>query len=72
MSKISSSNKDILTSSEACKLLKISKKTLYKLIDCNKIYGHKIGKEYRFSNEELLSYLNRPSKSKVSNLAPDL
>lgn len=55
---------DILTSEEACKLLKISKPTLYKLVDNKKIFGHKIGKEYRFNREELLSYVGVSPSSK--------
>ncbi len=61
MTKNSSTNHDILTTEEACKLLKISRPTLYKLIEKKQISGSKIGKEYRFSREELMSYLSRPS-----------
>jgi len=58
-----STEHDILTTEEACKLLKISRPTLYKLIEKKQITGHKIGKEYRFNKEDLLSYLGIYSSS---------
>ena len=66
MAKYSSIEHDILTTEEACKLLKISKPTLYKLIERKQISGYKIGKEYRFNKEDLLSYVGIDSSSTKS------
>lgn len=63
---------DILTTEEACTLLKISRQTLYKLIEKKRILGQKIGKEYRFSKDELLSYLGRSSRANQSMDTTDL
>ena len=52
--------KEILTTQEACKMLKISRQTLYKLIEEKIIFSQKVGKEYRFYRNELLSYIKNP------------
>jgi len=73
MGKESSSEHDILTTEEACKLLKISKPTLYKLIEKKKISGYKIGKEYRFNKQELMSYIGGSQSTRqqrVSDIQP--
>jgi len=73
MGKETPTEHDILTTEEACKLLKISKPTLYKLIEKKKILGYKIGKEYRFNKQELMSYIGGPQitkQQKISDILP--
>ena len=44
---------EILTSNEAIKYLKTSKKTLFKMVEEGKIRANKLGRNYRFSKREL-------------------
>ena len=49
---------DILASEDACKLLKISKNTLYKLIHSGQIRAKKVARHYRIPKSELLNYIH--------------
>jgi len=46
-------NEEILTSNEAIKYLKTSKKTLFKMVEEGKIRANKLGRNYRFLKKEL-------------------
>ena len=51
---------DILTMSEACQYLKISRATMYRLLDKGEISGRKVGAgrgRYRFSKRALLDWI---------------
>jgi excisionase family DNA binding protein len=48
---------EVLTSNEAIKYLKTSKKTLFKMVQEGKIKGNKLGRNYRFLKEELDNFL---------------
>ncbi len=50
-------NDKILTTDEASKYLKTTKKALLKLVHEGKIKGNKLGRGYRFLREELENYL---------------
>ena len=50
--------KDIISTDEACKLLGMTRQTLYKLSEKGEIPGRKIGSRYRFIKSELLDYIN--------------
>ena len=51
--------KDILTVKEVCKLLQISKHTLYGLIHSKELKAKKVARHYRIQKSELLNYLNK-------------
>ena len=53
---------EVLTTEEASKFLRVSRQTLYKLIEEGKIPGKKVGQGYKFLKSELISSLrvNRP------------
>ncbi|HCT90124.1 MAG TPA: DNA-binding protein [Lachnospiraceae bacterium] len=50
---------DILTTKDACELLKVSKHTIYKLINSKELKARKVANHYRIQKMELLSYLNK-------------
>jgi excisionase family DNA binding protein len=52
----------IITTEEACKLLGITRQTLYKLAEKGEIPGKKVGSRYKFIESELLNYLNMNGK----------
>lgn len=49
---------DILTTIEACQLLKVSKNTLYKLIHSGQLKSKKIARHYRIPKSELLRFMD--------------
>lgn len=48
---------DIITVKEAQEILKISKKSVYKLIENNEIFAKKIGKVYRIPKKSVCKYI---------------
>lgn len=48
---------EVLTSNEAIKYLKTSKKTLFKMVQEGRIRGNKLGRNYRFLKDELDKFL---------------
>src|SRR3989344_6945692 len=48
----------IISTEEACKLLGITRQTLYKLSDKGQIPGKKIGGQYKFIKQSLLDYMH--------------
>jgi len=48
---------NVMTTTEAVKYLKTSKKTFLKLVHEGRIKGNRFGKGYRFLQEELDNYL---------------
>lgn len=49
---------DILTTIEVCQLLKVSKKTLYKLIRSEQLKAKKVACHYRIQKSELLRFMD--------------
>jgi len=47
----------ILTTEEACALLRVSDKTAQGLISSGKILGNRVGKLYRFDRDSLREYI---------------
>ncbi|MCP4557834.1 MAG: helix-turn-helix domain-containing protein, partial [Herbaspirillum sp.] len=45
----------LLTTDEACELLRVTKKTLYKHVQEGKVPAFMIGTEYRFNRDEVLA-----------------
>lgn len=50
---------DILTISDAIELLKISRSTFIKDINSKKINYIRIGRQYRFTKNDIVDYLNQ-------------
>lgn len=48
---------DILTVSEAQSILKLSKKSIYKLINNHEICARKVGKVYRISKKSICKFM---------------
>ena len=48
---------EILTTEEVCKLLRVSRQTVYKLVDQGKLPGMKVGQSYKFLKSELIGFL---------------
>ncbi len=48
---------EVMTTSEAIKYLKISRKTLLKLVHEDKIPARKLGKDYRYLKSEIDKFL---------------
>lgn len=50
---------DILTSQEAAEYLRTTKNSLFRLVREKKIKAARIGKNYRFSREELMRFIEQ-------------
>ena len=48
---------DILTVNEVQEILKINRKTVYRLIKSKKFFGQKIGKVYRIPKQSICEYI---------------
>lgn len=61
---VSANNEEnqIITTEEACKLIGITRQTLYKLSDRGEIPGKKIGGQYKFIKQGLLDYIHAHSQ----------
>lgn len=55
--------KEIISTEEACKLLGLTRQTLYKLCDKGEIPGKKIGSKYKFVKATVLDYLHQKEPS---------
>lgn len=49
--------REVLTFSEACEFLRLSKPTLRKCVAQGKIQGRRVGRDWRFLRSELEAYL---------------
>lgn len=52
-----SSEDDVLTADEAAALLRVSVKTLYRLVSDGRLPGRKVGRAWRFRRSDLMRYL---------------
>jgi len=50
-------DKEILTTREAFKYLRVTRMTIYKLVKNGRIKGAKVGRDYRFLKSELDNFL---------------
>ncbi len=48
---------DVLTADEAADYLRVSRKTLYRLVSAGKIPGNKVGRSWRFRRADLVAFL---------------
>lgn len=47
----------VLNADEAAALLRISRNTIYRLVEKGRLPGRKVGREWRFSRQALLAWL---------------
>ena len=52
---------DVLTADEAAKYLRVSLKTLYRLVPAGKVPGQKVGRSWRFRQADLIAFLQARS-----------
>lgn len=50
---------EIISTEEACKLLGVTRQTLYKLCEKGEIPGRKVGSKYKFVKETIMSHLHK-------------
>lgn len=48
----------LLTSKEACDYLQVSRSTLHKLLKTGKLKGVKVGRQWRFSSDDVRRFLD--------------
>ena len=49
----------IYTCEEVCNILKIGQRTLYRYIADGKINGSRVGRQYRFTEDDIKEYMER-------------
>jgi acetyl-CoA synthetase len=59
----------VLTLDEAAGFLKVSKSTLYKLLESGRLPARKLGRRWRFSRSDLQSWLNQSDRQTPSPIA---
>lgn len=69
MPTIIKTNQELLTTEQACQILKITRQTLYKLCERGEIIGKKVGSKYRFTQTAIDQYM-RSHKSTSSAERP--
>ncbi len=58
------SNERVMTTTEAMKYLRVTRKTILKLVREGKIKANKVGKDYRYLKSEIDNYLRGQTTSK--------
>lgn len=53
---------EVLTTTEAMQYLKVSRKTLLKLVHQGVIQAKKVGKDFRYLKPNLTAFLSRPNE----------
>ncbi len=51
---------EVMTISDLAEYLQLSKSSLYKLVQCGKVPGQKVGKHWRFHREAIDEWLKQP------------
>ena len=59
---------EVLTTEEVCKLLRLSRQTIYKLVEQGKLPGTKVGQSYKFLKSELIEFLKGSGAQKIKEL----
>lgn len=47
----------VYTATEICEILKVTKRTLYRYLEDGKINGFRAGREYRFTEQDLIDFI---------------
>ena len=58
----------LLTFEEAAELLRVSRATMYRLLNSGQLVGHKVGRTWRFYKKELHAFVLRHATSGARNL----
>ena len=53
-------SEEILTTGEVSKFLRLSRQTIYKLVERGELPGTKVGQSYKFLKSELIEHLKHP------------
>ena len=64
---MSSTPESLLTLDELSEYLKVSKSSLYKLVQAGKVPGTKVGKHWRFRKETIDRWLDEKEKQRNRN-----
>lgn len=61
----------VYTATETCELLKITKRTLYRYLEAGNIKGFRVGREYRFTEDDIKDFIEsrrgiRPRRKKTT------
>lgn len=64
---MSKQNQELISTEEVCKLVNISRQTLYKLCDKGEIPGKKVGGQYKFVKQKILDYIHQEHNSSNKN-----
>lgn len=64
----------VYTATELCSILKITKRTLYRYLEDGKIQGFRAGREYRFTEQDIMDFIEsrrdiRPRRKKTTERA---
>ena len=54
---------EVMTISDLAEYLQLSKSSLYKLVQCGKVPGQKVGKHWRFHREAIDEWLKQPQNT---------
>ena len=71
MSQAATAAEEMLTTQDACRLLKVTRQTLYKLVEAGKVKAKKVGRGYRFDRKELSISPVASAPSSISELDGD-
>lgn len=63
--RIGVSEPSLLTFREAMTFLRVSRSTLYRLMESGQLRGHKVGSTWRFYQHDLLQAIESPSRGHV-------
>mgnify|MGYP001626234918 FL=1 len=50
---------ELLTTPEVCRMLRINRYTLYKLLEEGRIHGYKFSNKYMFDRREVMEFLEK-------------
>jgi|GEM_PF-4631679 len=56
---------EIISTNDVCKLLNVSRQTLYKLNSSGQLSGKKVGREYKYLKSKVIAYLHKDSDENV-------
>ena len=58
----------LLTFQEAAEFLRVSRTTLYRLLDSGQLAGHKVGRSWRFYKKDLHAFVAAQEGSRARNI----
>ncbi len=59
----------LLTFQEAAELLRVSRATLYRLLDSGQLVGHKVGRAWRFYKRDIHAFVLAQDRSRARTLS---